>query len=246
MHTPLEHLYRKLGTQLGKACKQYGLLNEGDKILIGLSGGKDSYALLELLARRRRIFAPRFELYATHVVMRNIPYLTDLNYIRELCHTLDVPLSVVETEFDPTTDHRKSPCFLCSWNRRKALFEEAKRLGCNKLGLGHHQDDILQTLLMNLTFQGAFGTMPPRLEMDKFDMTLVRPMCLIKESQLIELAKLRNYPTQIKSCPYETDSNRSNIKAVFEQLETLSPHLRSHLWNAMHNIQPQYLPQQTD
>ena len=146
----------KLRSAFTKALKEYALLEDGDKVLIGLSGGKDSLALVELFAERRKIFKPRFTVEAAHVMVRNVPYQSDLEYLKDYCNNFSIPLHVVETEFDASTDKRKSPCFLCSWNRRKKLFETAQELGCNKIALGHHQDDIIETLLMNLTFQGAF------------------------------------------------------------------------------------------
>ena len=137
---------------------------------------------------------------------------------------------------------RKSPCFLCSWNRRKALFTIAKDQQCNKIALGHHQDDILQTLLMNMTFQGAFGTMPPILKMQKFDMTIVRPMCLVAESDLIELSKLLGYVKQKNPCPYECSSSRPEMKNVIKMLEGMNEMARYNLWSSMTNIQKEYLP----
>jgi tRNA(Ile)-lysidine synthase TilS/MesJ len=145
----------RINKRFGKGVIQYGLIEDGDKILVGLSGGKDSLALVELLGKRARIFKPRFSVIAVHVVMKNIPYQSDLEYLKSHAAAYDVPLIVFETSFDPTTDTRKSPCFLCSWNRRKALFTVAKENGCNKIALGHHMDDILETLLMNMTYQGA-------------------------------------------------------------------------------------------
>ena len=103
-------------------------------------------------------------------------------------------------------------------------------------------DDILETLLMNITFQGAFSTMPPRLEMKKFDMTIIRPMCLVHESDLEELAQMRDFRKQIKNCPYETQSNRTDMKGVLKQLETLNPEARYSLWGSMTNVQEELLP----
>ena len=148
--------------------------------------------------------------------------------------------------FDPSTDTRKSPCFLCSWNRRKALFTVAKEHGCNKIALGHHMDDILQTLLMNITFQGAFSSMPPKLVMHKFDMTLIRPLCLVHEADLEELAALRGYRKQVKNCPYETASNRAQMKDVLRRLEELNPEARYSLWGSMTNVQEELLPSKID
>ena len=225
-------LLKRVRTRLMKGICQYGLIEDGDRILIGLSGGKDSLALLELLAERSRIYKPKFSVVAAHVVMKNIAYESDLGYLKAFAEERGVPFVCEETSFDPSTDSRKSPCFLCSWNRRKALFTLAKEHGCNKIALGHHMDDILETLLMNMTFQGAFSTMPPRLEMRKFDMTVIRPLCLVHESDLKELSALRGYRKQIKNCPYERDSHRSDMKEVLRRLEEMNPEARYSLWGA--------------
>ncbi|MCZ8371270.1 ATP-binding protein [Phocaeicola acetigenes] len=239
-----EKLMRRIQKCFNKGVVQYGLIEDGDKILVGLSGGKDSLALLELLALRSRIYKPKFSVVAAHVVMKNISYESDMDYLRSYAESLGVPFICYETSFDPSTDTRKSPCFLCSWNRRKALFTVAKEQGCNKIALGHHMDDILETLLMNMTFQGAFSTMPPKLVMRKFDMTIIRPMCLVHEADLLQMAAYRGYKKQIKNCPYEKDSNRSSIKEVFHTLEKLNPEARYSLWGSMSNIQSDLLPEE--
>ena len=237
-----EKLIHTINRRFNKGVVEYGLIDEGDKILVGLSGGKDSLALLELLAKRSRIYKPRFSVIAAHVVMSNIAYESDTDYLRTFSEGLGVPFVSYETSFDPSTDTRKSPCFLCSWNRRKALFTIAKEQGCNKIALGHHQDDILETLLMNMTFQGAFSTMPPRLVMRKFDMTIIRPLCLVHEAELSELARIREYHKQLKNCPYEKDSHRTNMKEVLRTLERMNPEARYSLWNSMTNVQADLLP----
>lgn len=244
--TEEDKLLRRISTRFNKGVVKYRLIEDGDRILIGLSGGKDSLALLELLAKRSRILKPKFSVVAVHVSMSNIPYQSDLMYLRSYAESLGVSFVHYETSFDPSTDTRKSPCFLCSWNRRKALFTVAKELGCNKIALGHHMDDILETLLMNLTFQGAFSTMPPKLVMNKFDMTLIRPMCLVHEADLEELAKLRGFRKQIKNCPYETQSNRTDMKGILKRLEALNPEARYSLWGSMTNVQEELLPEKTD
>ena len=240
--TEEEKLLRRIDQKFSKGMIRYELIEDGDRILIGLSGGKDSLALLELMARRSRIFKPKFSVIAVHVVMTNIAYESDTDYLREFAESRGVEFVRYETSFDPSTDTRKSPCFLCSWNRRKALFTVAKEHQCNKIALGHHMDDILETLLMNMTFQGAISTMPPKLVMRKFDMTIIRPMCLVHESDLIELAKVHEYRKQVKNCPYETDSHRSDMKEVLHQLEKMNPEARYSLWSSMNNIQEDLLP----
>ena len=244
--TEEEKTIRRIERRFNKGVVQYGLIEEGDKILIGLSGGKDSLALVELLGRRARIYKPRFSVVAVHVVMKNIPYQSDTEYLKAHCETYGVLFVQYETAFDPATDTRKSPCFLCSWNRRKALFTVAKEHGCNKIALGHHMDDILETLLMNITYQGAFSTMPPRLVMKKFDMTIIRPMCLVHEADLVELAALRHYQKQVKNCPYESQSSRSDMKGILRQLEAMNPEARYSLWGSMTNVQEDLLPDKID
>lgn len=244
--TEEEKTIRRIERRFNKGVVEYGLIEDGDKILIGLSGGKDSLALVEWLGKRSHIYKPRFSVVAVHVVMQNIPYQSDLEYLRSHAESFGVPFVVYETSFDPTTDTRKSPCFLCSWNRRKALFAVAKEQGCNKIALGHHMDDILETLLMNLTYQGAFSTMPPKLAMNKFDMTIIRPMCLVHEADLIELAQLRGYRKQVKNCPYESQSSRSDMKGILHQLEALNPEARYSMWGSMTNVQPELLPDHID
>lgn len=225
-----------------KCIKDYELIQDGDKLLIGLSGGKDSLALVEVLGEKMKVFHPKFSVIAAHISVENIPYKADLNYLNNYCEQFNIPFIHASTSFDSDTDHRKSPCFLCSWNRRKKLFETAKANGCNKIALGHHQDDILETLLMNMCFQGAIGTMPPCLKMNKFDMTIIRPLSLHSEKEIIELAEIRKFPQQSKNCPFEKDSHRTSIKNLLQQLETLNPRVRNSLWSSMTNIQSDYLP----
>ena len=137
-------------------------------------------------------------------------------------------------------------CFLVEAEGKKVLFDTAKRLGCNKIALGHHQDDILETLLMNLTFQGAFSTMPPVMAMDKFDMTIIRPLALLRESELRTHAEERGYRRQEKNCPYEKESNRQAMRSLLEQMERLNPEAANSLWSAMTNVKPEYLPRTTE
>ena len=239
---PDEQLLLRLRARFGKAMQDYGLVQDGDHVLIGLSGGKDSLALVELLGERSRIFKPKFSVSALHVSLDNVPYQADLEYLKAFCESHHTVFHHCTGHFEPDTDDKRGPCFLCSWTRRKKLFETAKALGCNKIALGHHQDDILTTLLMNMTFQGAFSTMPPYLKMQKTDVDLIRPLALCRESDLQALARLRGYRKQARNCPYETVSHRADMKALLQQLETLHPEAAASLWGAMTNIQTDYLP----
>ena len=242
----------------------YHLIEDDDRILVGLSGGKDSLLLLELLAKRAKILHPRFTVEALHVRMENIHYESDTSYLQSFCDALGVPLHVRTTRFEvepaapaePAVDpveqtveqaavpqqhtetsarlrRQKQPCFLCSWMRRKELFNLAQELGCNKIALGHHQDDILHTALMNLMFQAHFATMPVRLKMRKMPLTIIRPLCLIEERDIKAYAEMQGYEKQQKLCPYETNSHRTDIKRLYEEMERISPEARYSIWGAL-------------
>ena len=233
---------QKIQSKFVKTINDYLLIDNDDHILIGLSGGKDSLALVELLGERMKIIVPRFKLTAVHISVENITYQSDLNYLKSHCEHFGIPFVHYTTSFDGDSDTTKSTCFLCSWHRRKALFKVAEELNCKKIALGHHLDDIAETLLMNLVFQGSFGSMPPKLKMNKFDMTIIRPLALISEKEMKEMERIRDYKKQIKNCPYEKDSSRGNAKNLVAELEKLNPNVRQSLWAAMENVKTEYLP----
>lgn len=229
----MKDLRQHLQSQLNRAMRSYHLIDDGDYILIALSGGKDSLCLLDLLAMRQRIFMPRFKIEAVHVRMENIAYETDTRYLEDFCQQRNVHLHVVNTSFDASTDKRKSPCFLCSWNRRKQMFNLAQELGCNKIALGHHMDDLIHTALMNECFQGRFDTMPIFLQMKKMPLAIIRPLCLCHESDIKAYAEQQDYRKQQKICPYEKESFRTDIQRIFQQMESLNPEARYSIWNAL-------------
>lgn len=233
----LSRLQSRLTKRFHKACADYRLIEEGDHILIGLSGGKDSLALVEFLGRRAQIFVPRFRVTAIHVRVKERAYLSDLSYLRSFCDEFRVPLLVRDTEIGErpgsSGPRNANPCFLCSWYRRKVLFDTAAELGCNKIAFGHHKDDVVETLLMNLIFQGSFSTIYPVLQMDKMPLRLIRPLCLIEERELVRYATLRNYVPQKQPCPFEHASSRSAVKSLVADLERLNPEVRDSIWGAV-------------
>ena len=244
-------LEKRLKELFVKAMATYHLIEDDDRILVGLSGGKDSLCLLELMASRAKIQHPRFSVEALHVRMENIHYESDTSYLQQFCDDLGVKLHTRTTRFEvePSVEftavpqqstensarlrRQKQPCFLCSWMRRKEMFNLAQELGCNKIALGHHQDDLIHTALMNLTFQGRFDTMPARLKMRKMPLTIIRPLCLMHEADLRAFAEMRGYKKQMKCCPYETDSHRTDIKRLYDEMELMNPEARFSIWRAL-------------
>ena len=231
MRTEIEQLEKRIRERFVKAFATYHLLEDDDHVLVALSGGKDSLCLLEMLGKRAKIDHPRFRVEAIHVRMENIAYETSTAYLEQFCSDLDVPLHIVTTRFEPSD--KKPPCFLCSWYRRKEIFNLAQELGCNKIALGHHQDDLLHTCLMNQFYQGRFDTMPALLRMRKMPLSIIRPLCMVEEADIQRYAELRGYEKQVKLCPYETDSHRDDMRALFEQIQQQNPEARHSLWNAL-------------
>ncbi len=246
----LERQQAKLTKRFHKACAEYGLIADGDHILVGLSGGKDSLALTELLGRRARIHVPSFHVSALHVRVKERDYQTDLGYLESFCAEAGVPLIVRDVEIGEETkdESRKTkaagqnPCFLCSWYRRKTLFNVAQELGCNKIAFGHHRDDLIETLLMNLIYQGTFATMPPVLQLEKMPLQIIRPLCLIDEADLVTYAEMRHYRKQAKLCPFEHVSAREKVKGLLADIKALNPEAVDSLYGAMTNIKADYLP----
>ena len=238
----------KIVQKFHKACAEYGLIADGDHILVGLSGGKDSLALVELLGRRAQIFKPRFRVTALHVRVKEREYQTDLHYLEQFCAEAKVPFLVrdvaIEGAKEVTNERVKeaNPCFLCSWYRRKVLFNVAQELGCNKIALGHHRDDLIETMLMNLIFQGTFATMPPMLQMEKMPLQIIRPLCLIDEAELVAYAVERGYKKQEKLCPFEHVSSREKVKGLLAEIKALNPEATDSMFAAMSNIKAEYLP----
>ena len=231
MRSEVDILEKHIRERFVKAFATYHLLEDDDHVLVALSGGKDSLCLLEMLGKRAKISHPRFCVEAIHVRMENIAYETSTAYLEQFCKDLDIPLHIVTTRFEPSD--KKPPCFLCSWYRRKEIFNLAQALGCNKIALGHHQDDLLHTCLMNQFYQGRFDTMPALLRMRKMPLSIIRPLCMVEEADIRRYAELRGYEKQVKLCPYETDSHRDDMRQLFNQIQQLNPEARHSLWNAI-------------
>ena len=234
-----EHKIQKL---FHKACADFGLLADGDKVLVALSGGKDSMELLRLLAYQQTVYKPKISVSAIHVVMDNVPYETDLDYITEFCKNLNVELYIVHSSFEERENNKKPTCFMCSWNRRKTIFSFAAQEGYNKVALGHHQDDVLVTLLMNMLYEGSIQTMPPSLRMKFYPVTIIRPLCLVPEYMIEQVAESLNFKKQKTKCPYEKATRRNSVSELFKKLESENKEVRHSLWSSMSNINELMLP----
>ncbi len=224
---------------------EYSMIEDGDRILVGASGGKDSTALVEYFGSRLRRLAahggPRFEVAALHVKTEiGSPLSPDL-----VARFADwgVPLHTVEISvLDRLKPGRSMNCWWCSTQRRTELNEYAIREGWNKIALGHHLDDILETLLMNALVKGELSTMPPRLKYDKYPVTIIRPLCFADIPMIVRHATERGYIMSTCTCTYQNNSGRKAARSKLDALTGGSYDEKLKLFAALRNVKPDYLP----
>lgn len=232
------NLDRTLLTQVTRAITNFGMINPGDRVAVGVSGGKDSNSLLYCLNLYRRRYLKKipFELHAVHLDMG---LGADLTPLRELCDRLDIPLTVKPTDiativFDIRNE--KNPCALCATLRRGALHNTVLDLGFNKVALAHHLDDLVETFFMSLIFNGNLKTFSPKTYLDRTDLTLIRPFIYVTEAQVLELLDLVNIPVIANPCPANKKTKREEIKNLVETLSKQYPDIRHKLLTSLHNF----------
>lgn len=232
----------KIEKKFAQAVHHYQLLQPNDKVLVGVSGGKDSLFLLENLVKIVKKLPFEVNVVATHINLQSIPYLADIGYLEQFAQALGVAFYLHEQAPDFSDDSRKTPCYLCSLTRRKALFSVARKFGANKIALGHHLDDALETLLMNMIYNGNISSIPAKFQYHKMPFEMIRPMILLPEKDISRYASERQYKPLLHNCPHEDQTKREKIKQVIRNLETLNPHVRQSLLKSMSKIDPDYLP----
>ena len=225
---------QKMLSVMRKGITKYNLIADGDKIAVGVSGGKDSVALLKLLAEYRRFSPEKFSLIAISVDLNFVDNKTDFSPIQELCDQLDVPYFIEKTDIGQIVfDVRKesNPCALCSKMRKGALNTLAKEKGCNKIALGHHADDLIDTLMLSLFYEGRLSTFAPKSYLDKMDLTLIRPMVMVKEMDIISFTK--TLPIVKSCCPANKFTKREYVKDVIKGIAKDIPNIRDMIFTAL-------------
>lgn len=236
-------LQKKIKTKTGKAIAEFGLIEQGDRILLGVSGGKDSMSLLHILANRAKYGKDKIHIEAALIQINNLPIKLNTQYLIDICKQLDVPFQIHKIEIPDNDNRGKNICFLCSWYRRKALFDIAKKLNCNKIALGHNMDDAIETLLMNMAYQGSISSTPASLDLFEGKIKLIRPLIKLTNKELKDYARFLEIPDEIKNCPHERESSRAIIAELIQKLEEQNKSTKYNLFNSMMNIQEDYLPQ---
>ena len=227
---------QKLMSYMRSAMEQYDMIQEGDKVAIGVSGGKDSLALLAALARMRSFYPHKYELAAISMDPCFNGLETDYSEVETMCEKLEVPYIIRRTEIGRIifeTRNEKNPCSLCARMRRGVLHDEAKAAGCNKLALGHHMDDAAETFLMNLLNGGHIGCFSPVTYLSRKDITVIRPMIFARESDAARVAKRENLPVVKSKCPVDGTTERQEVKQLLTSLEHKYGDVRSKILGAM-------------
>ncbi len=226
---------QKLMSRMRAAMQKYDMVQDGDRIAVGVSGGKDSLALLVALAEMRRFYPAKFEVVAVTLDM-GFENGGDWSQIKALCEEYNIEYVVRQTELSKVIfEYRKedNPCSLCAKMRRGALHDAAKEMNCNKLALGHHMDDAAETFLMNLLSGGRIECFRPVTYLSRKDIYVIRPMVLAREGAVSCAAKHRSLPVQKSGCPMDGHSERENMKDLLNTLERKYPHLREKIVGAL-------------
>ena len=226
---------KRLLSYTRRAIDDYNMIEEGDKIAIGVSAGKDSLTLLCAMAYLRRFYPKKFELIAITVDM-GFEGGQDFSAIRELCQQLDVPYHIVPTEIYKIifeVRKEKNPCSLCAKMRRGALHTAAKELGCTSVTLGHHFDDVVETFMLNLFFEGRLGCFSPVTYLSRVGIKLIRPMLYMPEKDVKEFSVKNALPVIRSPCPADKNTEREEMKQLLRSLERENKGLRYRIFGAI-------------
>ena len=232
---------QRILSYMRKAIEEYNMIEENDKIAVCLSGGKDSITLLHAFKALQRFYPKKFELIAISI---NPGFeFFDTTLLQNLCDNLEIPLFIEKTHtkeivFDIRKE--KNPCSLCANLRRGAINSIAVREGCNKIALGHNQDDVLETFLLNLFYTGRIGTFSPVSHMDRTGITLIRPLVYTPEKETKRFVKKNNLTVMPKVCPMDGTSKREDMRLMIFSLQKNIPMIRANLFGAIQRNLPDW------
>jgi len=225
---------QRLMSYVRRALDDYHMIEDGDKIAVGISGGKDSLTLLHALKGLQRFYPKKFELCAITIDLgfQN----QDLNKIIKMCEELDVEYEIVKTDIAQIVfEERKesNPCALCAKMRKGALNDAIKKTGCNKVAYAHHKDDVVETMLLSLIYEGRFHTFAPVTYLDRMDVTVIRPLIYMDEADVIGFVNKNNLPVAKSACPADGHTKREYVHLLLQQLNHENPGVKSRMFTAI-------------
>lgn len=225
---------QKLMSLTRRAIDTYNMIEENDKIAIGISGGKDSLALLHAMHGLKRFYPKKFDIIAITVDLgfKNV----DFNRIRQLCESLEVQYFISKTDIAQIIfEDRKetNPCSLCAKMRKGSLNDLAKANGCNKIAYAHHKDDVVETMMLSLIYEGRFHTFSPVTYLDRMDLTVIRPMIYVREADVVGFANLYNLPVLKSPCPADGYTKREYATEVLHDIDVQAPGVKERMFTAI-------------
>lgn len=228
-------------SNIRKAVDDYQMIEDGDRIAVGISGGKDSLTLLNGLHGLKRFYPKHFELYAVTVDLgfQNL----NLSAIQSMCEQLEVPYTIVKTDIaNIVFEERKesNPCSLCAKMRKGALNDAIKQAGCNKVAYAHHKDDVVETMLMSLIYEGRFHTFSPVTYLDRTDITVIRPLIYMNEVDVIGYVNKHQIPVVKSPCPADGYTKREYVKELLRHLNQENPGVKERMFTAIQNGMESY------
>jgi tRNA 2-thiocytidine biosynthesis protein TtcA len=227
----------------GRGIHRFDMIREGDRILIGVSGGKDSLALCAALTERKRWVPIGYSLSAVFIDWREYPASPQaLEAVRSFLDGLGIPLKVIPAHMHPQGYRKPFSCYICSRNRKRILFDEAQRQGASKVALGHHLDDVVETTLLNLFYRGEFSTMMPVQEFFGGKLSIIRPLCEVEERDVERLARHYPLPVITGACPRKDVNQRILLKEILRRLRRESKQVKENIYRAAWNVKAEYLP----
>ncbi len=238
----LPYTYKALNRSMGRALHRYRMIADGDRIAVGISGGKDSFSLMWLLDDLRKRAPVKYELVPIYIDPGFEP--SRGRTIAEIGHRHGWKTLVDYSDCGPLAHseaNRENPCFLCSRMRRKRLFVLADRSGCNKIALGHNKDDLIETLLMNIFYAGEISTMLPVQEFFQGKLTVIRPLAFSDEDTISRFVKAMGFTVVDNPCPSASNSKRSKIKAMLRELYRKNSKIRGNIFRAMQRVRSDHL-----
>lgn len=225
---------QRLYSYTRQAVDYYGLIEDGDHIAVGISGGKDSLTLLYALQGLRRFYPKAFTLSAVTVDLGFEGF--DLSPVAKLCEELDVPYKVVKTDIGKIlfeVRREKNPCALCAKMRKGALNLAVKDMGCNKVAYAHHMDDIIETMMLSLIYEGRFYSFPPYTYLDRMELAVIRPLMLVPEADVVGFTNKYHLPVCKSPCPADGNTRREYVKQLIQKLDHENPGLKMRLFHAV-------------
>ncbi len=232
----------------GRGINRYGMIGDGDRVLLSVSGGKDSLAMALALRMRLRFVPIHYHLEAVMIDWREHPHTpASLERIRAFFRQIEIPLTIIPADMKPDSFRGRFDCYRCGRNRRRILFEYVKDWeGRPLIATGHHLDDVVQTTLMNMVLYGTFATMNPVQPFFNDSLRVIRPLCEVREDTIRTVTERFELPVSSIDCPFRTANIRSRVNPIVRELATLHPQAREHIFRSLHNIDTEYLPASCD